>query len=253
MYFADQIEKISLNGYQHGYQKDERLREGEGEGEGEKAGRTLSLPRLESFARGLAATSQNHVGRAQSRRCQQREPAVAVSGGEEIKTQWVTLFLSRTCKRGSNQASARRRARIGAGLAARPASRPSPRSQKASGDDCGGGDDSGGCALNLAIRFGPASRSRRARIGAGLAAPPPALRPGPGRRKGGGDDGGGGRRPHRSHPIRPGLPKPTRPDRGGARSCAAGPAARPGPSEERRRRRRGRTEEGFKSSWIARG
>jgi hypothetical protein len=35
-----------------------------------------------------------------SRRLQQREQAVAASGGGEIKTQWLTLFLSRTCKRG---------------------------------------------------------------------------------------------------------------------------------------------------------
>jgi hypothetical protein len=45
--------------------------------------------------------------RARSRRHQQREPAAAASGGGEIKTQWLTLFLSRTCKRGSNQAGAR--------------------------------------------------------------------------------------------------------------------------------------------------
>ena len=44
--------------------------------------------------------------RARSRRRQQREAAVAASGGGEIKTQWLTLFLSRTCKRGSNQAGA---------------------------------------------------------------------------------------------------------------------------------------------------
>ena len=44
---------------------------------------------------------------ARSRRHQQREPAAAASGGGEIKTQWLTLLLSRTCKRGSNQAGAR--------------------------------------------------------------------------------------------------------------------------------------------------
>ncbi len=44
--------------------------------------------------------------RARSRRRQQREPAVAASGGGEIKTQWLTLVLSRTCKRGSDQAAA---------------------------------------------------------------------------------------------------------------------------------------------------
>ncbi len=44
---------------------------------------------------------------ARSQRRQQREAAVAASGGGEIKTQWLTLFLSRTCKRGSNQAARR--------------------------------------------------------------------------------------------------------------------------------------------------
>ena len=44
--------------------------------------------------------------RARSRRRQQREAAVAASAGGEIKTQWLTLLLSRTCKRGSNQAGA---------------------------------------------------------------------------------------------------------------------------------------------------
>ena len=43
---------------------------------------------------------------ARSRRHQQREPAAAASGGGEIKTQWLTLLLSRTFKRGSNQAGA---------------------------------------------------------------------------------------------------------------------------------------------------
>jgi hypothetical protein len=179
--------------------------------------------------------------RARSRRRQQQEPAVAASGGGEIKTKWLTLLLSRTCKRGSNQASASRRARMGAGLAARPALLPFPRSRKGGGDDCGGGDDSGGGALIVAIRSGPASRNRRARIGAGLAAPPPARQPGLRRRKGGGGDGGGGAlTSHRSHPIRPGLPEQTRPYWYGARGGATGPIALPAPSEGRRRRRRRR-------------
>jgi hypothetical protein len=45
--------------------------------------------------------------RARTRRRKQPEPAVAASGGGEIKTQWLTLLLSRTCKRGSDQAGAR--------------------------------------------------------------------------------------------------------------------------------------------------
>jgi hypothetical protein len=45
--------------------------------------------------------------RARNRRRQQREAAVAASGGGEIKKQWLTLFLGRTCKRGSNQAALR--------------------------------------------------------------------------------------------------------------------------------------------------
>ncbi len=43
---------------------------------------------------------------ARSRRRQQPEPAVAAFRGGEIKTQWLTLLLSRTCKRGSDQAGA---------------------------------------------------------------------------------------------------------------------------------------------------
>ena len=45
--------------------------------------------------------------RVRSRRRQQREPAVAASGGEEIKTQWLALLLSRTGKRGSDQTGER--------------------------------------------------------------------------------------------------------------------------------------------------
>jgi hypothetical protein len=51
-------------------------------------------------------TSFPLLRRARSQSRQQREPVVAASGGGEIKTQWLTLLLSRTCKRGSDQAGA---------------------------------------------------------------------------------------------------------------------------------------------------
>ncbi len=57
-------------------------------------------------AAALATTGSGAAAETgQCRRRQQREPAVAASGGWEIKTQWLTLLLSRTCKRGSDQAA----------------------------------------------------------------------------------------------------------------------------------------------------
>ncbi len=70
----------------------------------------LELPRPPTWRRRRQLHQREPVPlrrQARSRRRRQRELAVAASGGGGIKTQWLTLFFSRTCKRGSNQAGAR--------------------------------------------------------------------------------------------------------------------------------------------------